>query len=265
MSYTKEQVLEALKGVIYFPKSNNIVALQMVQDIIIEEKQISFTLIFPDSKDKSSTIVVPAARKAIKSAFGENMEVGIKVTSADLIDGEAPLAGVKNIIGVASGKGGVGKSTVAANLAIALANTGAKVGILDADIYGPSVPLMFGLVDGHPDVQKINGKDVIIPLEKYGIKILSVGFFVDPTQALIWRGSMVTNALKQLVNDTKWGEIDFLVVDLPPGTGDVQLPIALEQDSIIGKAFKNLADSIIEKTIQRNSEQPATERVQINH
>ncbi|MEA3504325.1 MAG: Mrp/NBP35 family ATP-binding protein [Bacteroidota bacterium] len=363
MSYTKEQVLEALKGVMYFPKTNNIVALNMVQDIKIEEKQISFTLVFPDSKDKSSAIVVPAARKAIKNSLGEHLEVGIKTTSADLIGGKAPMSGVKNIIGVASGKGGVGKSTVAANTAIALAKTGAKVGILDADIYGPSVPLMFGLVDGHPDVKKINGKDVIIPLEKYGIKILSVGFFVDPKQALIWRGAMVTNALKQLVNDTDWGDIDFLVVDLPPGTGDVQLtlvqevsvtgvvivttpqemalsdarkafgmfetkqinvpilglvenmsyftpaelpdnkyyifgkdggkkiaeqynvpllgqipivesicdagdkgtPIALDEESIIGKSFKNLANTIIEKTEKRNSEQSATKRVKINH
>ncbi|HKK09271.1 MAG TPA: Mrp/NBP35 family ATP-binding protein, partial [Bacteroidales bacterium] len=127
-----------------------------------------------------------------------------------------------------SGKGGVGKSTVAANLALSLSKTGAKVGIIDADIYGPSVPLMFGLVDGRPEIKKENGKDVIIPIEKHGIKILSIGFFVDPEQALIWRGPMATSALKQLFNDTDWGELDYLVVDLPPGTGDIHLTLVQE-------------------------------------
>lgn len=136
---------------------------------------------------------------------------------------ENPLDKVKNIIAVASGKGGVGKSTVSANLAIALAKTGAKVGLLDADVYGPSIPLMFGVTEERPTVEKIGGKDMINPIEKYGVKLISIGFFVKEEDALIWRGAMATSAIKQLINDVNWGDIDYFVVDLPPGTGDVPL------------------------------------------
>lgn len=228
MSYSKSEVLNALKEVIYFPKNDNIVNLNMVRDIETEDNKVSFTLVFPTAKDKNSAIVIPACRKAIAKNLDEKTEAEIKETSEDLIGGKEPLSGVKNIIGVASGKGGVGKSTVAANLALSLSKTGAKVGIIDADIYGPSVPLMFGLVDGRPEIKKENGKDVIIPVEKHGIKILSIGFFVDPEQALIWRGPMATSALKQLFNETDWGELDYLVVDLPPGTGDIHLTLVQE-------------------------------------
>lgn len=134
-----------------------------------------------------------------------------------------PLDKVKNIIAVASGKGGVGKSTVSANLAIALAKTGAKVGLLDADVYGPSIPLMFGVTQERPEVRRIDGKDKIIPIEKYGVKLISIGFFVKEEDALIWRGAMATSAIKQLIGDVEWGDIDYFVVDLPPGTGDVPL------------------------------------------
>lgn len=228
MTYSKSDVLKALGEVIYFPKNDNIVNLNMVQDIVSAEGKISFSVVFPSAQDKNAAIVIPACRKAIAKNLDEKLEVEIQETSADLIGGRPPLSGVKNIIGVASGKGGVGKSTMAANLALSLSKTGAKVGLLDADIYGPSVPLMFGLVNARPDVRKENGKDVIIPIEKYGIKVLSIGFFVDPNQALIWRGPMATSALKQLFNDTDWGEIDYLVVDLPPGTGDIHLTLVQE-------------------------------------
>jgi ATP-binding protein involved in chromosome partitioning len=140
-------------------------------------------------------------------------------------DTEKLLKGVKNIIAVASGKGGVGKSTVAANLAVALANSGAKVGLLDADIYGPSVPIMFDLENAQPLGKDVDGKTRILPVEKYSIKLLSIGFFVKPEQALIWRGVMATNALNQLINDTDWGELDYFIVDLPPGTGDIHLTL----------------------------------------
>lgn len=228
MAYSKSEVLYALKEVIYFPKNDNIVNLNMVRDIKIEGNKVSFTLVFPTSKDKNSAIVIPACRKAIAKNLDNNVEVEIEQTSEDLVAGKAPLSGVKNIIGVASGKGGVGKSTVAANLALSLSQTGASVGLIDADIYGPSVPLLFGLVDGRPEIRKENGKDVIVPIEKYGIKVLSIGFFVDPEQALIWRGPMATSALKQLFNDADWGELDYLVVDLPPGTGDIHLTLVQE-------------------------------------
>ncbi len=135
------------------------------------------------------------------------------------------IEGVKKIIAVASGKGGVGKSTVAANLAIALSKTGAKVGIIDADIYGPSIPLMFNVADYKPDVKEEDGKTILVPVEKYGIKLLSIGFFFSSSQALIWRGPMVSNALLQLFRDSVWEDIDYVVVDMPPGTGDIHLTL----------------------------------------
>lgn len=138
---------------------------------------------------------------------------------------EQLLPGVKNIVAVASGKGGVGKSTVAVNIAIALAKEGKKVGLVDADIYGPSIPIMFGLENKKPDAKEIDGKVKVLPFEKYGIKLLSIGFFVDASQALIWRGPMASNALKQLFTEAAWGELDYLLIDLPPGTGDIHLTL----------------------------------------
>ena len=149
---------------------------------------------------------------------------------------EKLLPEVKNIIAIASGKGGVGKSTVAANLAISLAKTGASVGLIDADIYGPSVPLMFNLVDAKPEIKENNGKQTIIPIEKYGIKVLSIGFFVDPNQALLWRGPMASGALTQLFRDAEWGALDFVVIDLPPGTGDIHLTL-VQSLSVTGVAI----------------------------
>ncbi|OYT13153.1 MAG: hypothetical protein B6I19_06605 [Bacteroidetes bacterium 4572_114] len=226
MSFTREQVIEALKEVIYFPKSDNIISLKMVDDINIEGKRISLTLLFPGPNDKSAAIVEQGCIDALVKSLGEDVQIKGNITIKAIK--EDALAGIKHIIAVASGKGGVGKSTVSANLAVSLKKTGAKVGLLDADIYGPSIPLMFGLMDAKPMAEKRNGKDVIIPIEKYGIKILSIGFFVDPSQALIWRGPMASNALNQLLGDTDWGELDYLVIDLPPGTGDIHLTIVQE-------------------------------------
>lgn len=141
---------------------------------------------------------------------------------------EQILPKVKNIVAIASGKGGVGKSTIATNLAIALAQTGAKVGLIDADVYGPSIPKMFMEEKTYPEIKNVLGKDRIIPPEKYGVKILSIGFFVEPEKALIWRGPMATSALKQLINDGMWGELDYLLIDLPPGTGDIHLTMVQE-------------------------------------
>ena len=164
--------------------------------------------------------------EAIHKYVDEKLKVEVKMESSVSTKRKATelmLKGVRNIIAVASGKGGVGKSTIAANLAVSLAKTGAKVGLLDADIYGPSIPLMFGLEGVQPNGKEVGGKTKIIPIEKYGIKLLSIGFFVDASQALIWRGAMATNALNQLVNDTEWGELDYFIIDLPPGTGDIHL------------------------------------------
>jgi len=220
MEELREKLLEVLRTVFYFPKSNDIVSLNMVRDIVIEGSNISLSILFDKPDEKSIPILRKAIENAIKTNVLENATVHVEFKTYT----EA-LSGVKHIVAVGSGKGGVGKSTIAANLAVALQQTGAKVGILDADIYGPSIPIMFDVEDKKPTVHEENGKTRIIPIEQYGIKVQSIGFFVDPGQALIWRGPMASNALNQLFNDTEWGELDYLVVDLPPGTGDIHLTL----------------------------------------
>ena len=228
MKITKEQILGKLKT-IQVPESNQTVA-DIVKEINISKKNI----IVEAELDKKSMPLKNSLEKVIKSVISElaGKDVKIKLVITEglqlqkvKINTDKPLSGVKNIIAVASGKGGVGKSTVAVNLAVALHKNGAKVGILDADVYGPSIPKMFGVENEKPHVKKINNKDLIIPIEKYGLKMLSIGFFVEPDNALIWRGAMATGALKQLINDTDWGELDYLILDLPPGTGDIHLTI----------------------------------------
>jgi len=228
MSYTREQILEALGKVRYPEKNQDIVSLNMVGDLTVDEKTVSFTLVFPAANSPFEKSLMKACEATIKAIVGSDAVVNIKTAGkvpvqAMKVEEEKPLKKVKNIIAVASGKGGVGKSTVSVNLAVALAKTGAKVGILDADVYGPSVPKMFKMESARPMLEKINGKDMIIPVENYGVKMLSIGFFVNPDDALIWRGSMATNALKQLINDASWGELDYMLIDLPPGTGDIHL------------------------------------------
>lgn len=223
MSFTKEEVLEALKSVLYFPKHDNIVNLDMVRDIKVQGNKVNFAIFFPERDEQNENIVHQSAVSAVVNNVSTDAEVDCEIRyPAD------PLGKIKHIVAVASGKGGVGKSTVAANLAVALSKQGFKTGIIDADIYGPSIPLMFDVVDAKPMVRDENGQQWIIPVENYGLKILSIGFFVDPSQALIWRGPMASNALKQLLNETDWGELDYLVIDLPPGTGDIQLTLAQE-------------------------------------
>jgi ATP-binding protein involved in chromosome partitioning len=221
MAIKKEDVLKALEGVLYFPKHDNVVSLNMVRDIRVEGKKVSFALFFPERDERNENTV----RQSCISAVVNNVDLDADV-SVEIRYPADPLARIKYIVAVASGKGGVGKSTVAVNLAVALSKKGFRTGILDADIYGPSIPLMFDLVDAKPAVHEEGGQQWIKPLEKYGIKVLSIGFFVDPSQALIWRGPMASNALKQLLNETDWGELDYLVIDLPPGTGDIHLTLA---------------------------------------
>ncbi|MDY0076023.1 MAG: P-loop NTPase [Bacteroidales bacterium] len=225
MALTKSSVIEVLKGVIYFAKGDNIVDLGMLDELTVSEDTIKFRLVFPKLGEPSVNIVTNSATKALREAFGETVKIEIKPI-AEKEKGRGPLAGVKHIIAVASGKGGVGKSTVAANLAIALSRSGSKVGLVDADIYGPSVPIMFGTEKEQPGVFEREGKPVIVPIEKFGIKLLSIGYFVDTDKPLIWRGPMATSALNQLLSDADWGVLDFLVIDLPPGTGDIQLTLA---------------------------------------
>lgn len=225
MPIKKQQVVDALKQVIFFAKKNNIVDLNMIDDIEIKDKSIKVTVIFPKLDDPSVGIVYNSIVQTLKKELGNDITVDVKpVSEADR--GRGPLSGVKNIIAVISGKGGVGKSTVAANLAAALKKSGSSVGILDADVLGPSVPIMFGVEGQQPGVIEREGKPVMLPLENYGIKILSIGFFVKPDQALMWRGSMANNAFNQLMTDSEWGNLDFLIIDMPPGTGDIQLTLA---------------------------------------
>jgi len=198
-------------------------------DIRIEGNKVTFSLIFDRPTDPFIKSVVKAAEAAILTYVGEEVDIkgNIQVKS---IQAERPAPGkllsqVKNIIAISSGKGGVGKSTVAANLAVSLVNQGYKVGLLDADIFGPSMPKMFQIEDARPYAERIDGRDLIIPVEKYGVKLLSIGFFVDPDQATLWRGGMASNALKQLIGDANWGELDYFLIDLPPGTSDIHLTI----------------------------------------
>lgn len=226
MVITSEQVLNALRHVNDPDLKKDLVSLNMIQNIKIEGKKIYFDVFLTTPACPLKDLIKSDCLAAISEYIGEGYEVKLNFeskVSTKRADTEKLLKGVKNIIAVASGKGGVGKSTVAANLAVALARSGAKVGLLDADIYGPSMPLMFNIEGAQPLGKDIDGKTYIIPVEQYGVKILSIGFFVKPEQALIWRGAMATNALNQLINDAEWGELDYFILDLPPGTGDIHL------------------------------------------
>ena len=223
-------IIDALTHVRYPGTGKDIVSSGMVQDNIrIDGNKISFSIIFEKTNDPFAKSVVKAAEQAILTYIGEDIEIkgniGIEMKEAPKPKPTAVLPGVKNIIAVFSGKGGVGKSTVASNLAISLAKSGYSVGLLDADIYGPSMPKMFGVEDARPVMEEIDGKQMLTPIEKYGVKMLSIGFFVDPNNALVWRGSMASNALKQLITDSNWGDLDFFIMDLPPGTSDIHLTL----------------------------------------
>lgn len=206
-----------------------IISMGLVDTLKIEGSKISFNLRFKKPKDPFSASLKKTAEAALKREF-ENIETEIQIITPTPAapPKEDSLSGVKNIIAVASGKGGVGKSTLAVNLAVALAKTGASVGLVDADVYGPSIPKMFDLESERPVVKRENDKEIIVPIEKHGVKIISIGFFVKPEDALVWRGPMATSALKQLLNQTEWGELDYMLIDLPPGTGDIHLTIVQE-------------------------------------
>jgi len=232
MAFYPQLILDALKKVRYPGNGKNLVENEMVEDDIrIDGNKISFSLIFQKPTDPFIKSIVKAAEQAILTYVSEDAEIkgNISVKSKQVPkpqqEPEKQAPKIKNIIGVSSGKGGVGKSTVASNLAVALAKLGYKVGLLDADVHGPSVPKMFGVEDARPTLEKVDGRDLIVPVERYGVKMLSVGFFVDPHTALLWRGSMASNALKQLITDGYWGELDYFVIDMPPGTSDIHLTL----------------------------------------
>jgi ATP-binding protein involved in chromosome partitioning len=228
MSITHEQVLDALRHVEDPDLKKDLVSLNMVRDIKVEGKNVSFTVVLTTPACPLKDLIHNACVNAIIHLVDKDAKVEVTMTS-DVTSRRAPenplLPGVKNIIAVASGKGGVGKSTVAVNLAVALAQTGAKVGLIDADVYGPSLPLMFGVTDEKLFVNERDGRQFMVPVEKFGVKMLSIGFLVDPDQAIVWRGPMASKALKQLFSDADWGELDYLFIDLPPGTGDIHLTL----------------------------------------
>lgn len=226
---TEKDILFALSHVDDPDLKKDLVTLGMVKNIVIHStKKVSFTVVLTTPACPLKEAIKNACIQAIHHFLGKDMEVEVQM-SAQVTENrnqKESLRGIKNVILVGSGKGGVGKSTVAVNLAVALAQLGAQVGILDADIYGPSVPILLDLQGKQPSVQSINGQNKMVPLEQYGLKVMSIGFLVQPEQALAWRGPMASKALQQLIFDTLWGDLDYLVVDLPPGTGDIHISIA---------------------------------------
>ena len=226
MALSKDNIIDALRTVDDPDLKKDLVTLNMIRNVIVKEKEISFTVVLTTPacplKEKIRKDCEDAVRKIASPDFAIKIEMTSEVTS---LNQNQELKGVKNVIAVASGKGGVGKSTVAANLAVALAMSGAKVGLVDADIYGPSIPLFFGLQGERPHVINIAGKDLLVPFIKYGVKLNSIGFLVEPGQAVVWRGPMASKALQQLIFDTNWEELDYLIIDMPPGTGDIHLTL----------------------------------------
>jgi ATP-binding protein involved in chromosome partitioning len=226
MNITREKVLEALGHVDDPDLKKDIVTLGMVKDLEVDGNKVAFTVELTTPACPMKEVIERACFNAVKHLVSQEAEVSIKMTARVTSNiNNKVLPQVKNIIAVASGKGGVGKSTVAANLAVALAMQGAKVGLVDADIYGPSQPTMFDVVREKPEIQSIDGANKMIPIEAYGVKLLSIGFFAEPDQAIAWRGPMASKALTQLFTDAHWGELDYMIIDLPPGTGDVHLSL----------------------------------------
>jgi ATP-binding protein involved in chromosome partitioning len=227
MSYNREDILKALSNVDDPDLHKDIVTLGMVEKLEINGQDVSFDLVLTTPACPMKDMIVNACKTAIHVMVSKEIQTKINVTSrvSTSRQNEEVLKGVRNIIAIASGKGGVGKSTVAASLAIALQQSGATVGILDADIYGPSIPTMFDAMEA-PEMKVVGEKQIMIPVMRQGIKLLSIGMITARDQAVVWRGPMISSAFKQFVNDVDWGELDYLIIDLPPGTGDVQLTLS---------------------------------------
>lgn len=225
---TEQDILKALSNVQEPDLGKDLVTLNMIKDIAIDGNSVSFTIVLTTPACPMKDMMRTASENAVKLLVSKDAVVTVNFTSntsCNRKDGKALLGGVKNIIAVVSGKGGVGKSTVSANLALALAQGGASVGLMDADIYGPSQHIMFGVRGERPMMKEVDGKGLIIPIERYGIKMMSIGLLVDEKQAVVWRGPMVSSAIRQFVTEVDWGELDYLIIDMPPGTGDIHLTV----------------------------------------
>lgn len=230
MAIYPKLIIDALRHVRYPGTGKDIVEMGFVSDDIhIEGMKVSFSLLFDKPNDPFVKSVVKAAETAVLTYADPNIEIkgNIEVKTKQVLPTQPAklLPHVKNIIAISSGKGGVGKSTVSVNLAVALAKKGYKVGLLDADIFGPSLPKMFDEEEARPMLESIDGKELIVPVEKYGVKMLSIGFFVNKEDAVVWRGAMAGNALKQLIGDANWGDLDYFLIDFPPGTSDIHLTL----------------------------------------
>lgn len=231
MALSVKQIENVLKRIIHPSAEKDIISMGLVKNLNIENNNVYFELSFSAFNDPLKNSLKRACEQVLKDEVKNIGEINIKVVTQVkpiLNKPSDPLKDIRNIIAVSSGKGGVGKSTVAANLAVAFANTGAKVGLIDADVFGPSIPKMFGVEDEKPYMIKKDDKDKIVPVEKHGVKLLSIGFFVNREDATIWRGPMASNALKQMVNDGDWEGLDYLFIDLPPGTSDIHITVSQE-------------------------------------
>ncbi len=228
MTISEANVLEALSTVQDPDLGKDLVTLNMIKDVKVSDNSIAFTVELTTPACPLKEMIRKDCENAIFKKFGQDVNLDILMTSSvttSRLKGSTTLPDIKNIIAVASGKGGVGKSTITANLAVTLAKNGAKVGLIDADIFGPSMPTMFNCENEKPRAMEKDGKTMIIPVEQYGVKLMSIGFLAPPDEAIVWRGPMASSALKQFFNDTDWGELDYLFVDLPPGTSDIHLTL----------------------------------------
>ena len=225
--FTEQQVLEALSNVIDPDLNQDLVTLKMIKDIVIDDNKLVFSVELTTPACPMKEQIKKACQNAIYHFINQDIELVIHMTArvSQKKGSKELLPNVKNIIAISSGKGGVGKSTITSNIAIALSKLGAKVGIIDADIYGPSIPTMFDVENEKPTLVTVDGVSLMQPVESYGIKLLSIGFFAQTKQAIVWRGPMATKAINQMLKDTDWGSLDYLLIDLPPGTGDIHLTI----------------------------------------
>ena len=265
MTLYPKLILDALATVRYPGNGKNLIEAEMVEDDLrIDGMKVSFSIIFEKSTDPFLKSVVKAAETAIHTYVSHDVEVSISTKSrqAERPEPGKMLPQVKNVIAVSSGKGGVGKSTVAANLAVALAQQGHRVGLLDADIFGPSVPKMFHLENERIYSWEKNGRQLLIPAMKYGIKILSIGFFVNPNTATLWRGGMASNTLKQLIADADWDELDYLVIDTPPGTSDIHLTL-LQNLAITGAVIVSTPQEVALADARKGIDMYRNEKVNV--